>query len=548
MYAAAPHLILLNGKIVTMDAAQPTAAAIAIAGERIAAVGSDAEIAALAGPATRVIDLAGALVLPGFCDAHIHLSLWALARREVQIADAASRAEMLSRVAAAAAEAAPGQWLVGRGWNESRWGETDFPTAADLDAVTGPDRPAILYRSDLHSAVVNNAALRLAGVDAATVSPPGGVIDRDAAGRPTGFLRELAIDLVSRHIPLPEQAERLAALRGGMAELHRLGITAVHAQRIKEGTDGAREWADLLRLRENGDLCLRVNCNIAAHDLPHLVALGLRTGFGDNRLRLGHVKVFSDGSLGSRTAWMLESFEQLTPDEAENCGVSVTPPEQMAAEFRAATLAGFPISVHAIGDRANRVVLDIFEELADAGLQPPLPHRIEHVQILHPADWPRLAALDITASVQPIHALDDMDTADLFLGERTAHIYAFRSLLDSGALLAFGSDAPVADANPFVGIHAAVVRQRPANLPAPAWHGEQRLTMAEAVYAYTLGAARAAGWDRAIGSLTPGKLGDLIMLDRDIFALAAQDDPGAAIAETKVRMTVFGGEVVWEER
>jgi predicted amidohydrolase YtcJ len=218
----------------------------------------------------------------------------------------------------------------------------------------------------------------------------------------------------------------------------------------------------------------------------------------------------------------------------------------MAAEFRAATLAGFPISVHAIGDRANRVVLDIFEELADAGLQPPLPHRIEHVQILDPADWSRLAALGVTASVQPIHALDDMDTAELFLGERTAHIYAFRSLLDSGALLAFGSDGPVADVNPFVGLHAAVVRQRPANLPAPAWHGEQRLTMAEAVYAYTLGAARAVGWDNVIGSLTPGKLADLIVLDRDLFALAAIDSPGAAIADTQVRMTVFGGEVVWE--
>ena len=544
MYAAAPHLILHNGKVVTLDAARPAATAIALAGERIAAVGSDAAILALAGPATRIVDLGGALVLPGFCDAHIHLSLWALGRREVQIADTRSLDELLARVAAAAAGTPPGRWIVGRGWNESRWGVTGFPTAADLDPVTGPDRPAILYRSDLHSAVVNSAALRLAGIDAGTASPPGGVIDRDAHGEPTGYLRELAIDLVGRHIPLPAAAERRAALREATAELHRLGITAVHAQRIKEGTDGAREWADLLQLREAGELRLRVNCNIAAHDLPHLAALGLRTGFGDNLLRLGHVKVFSDGSLGSRTAWMLAPFVKLAPAEAENTGVAVTPPEQMAAEFRAATLAGFPISVHAIGDRANRVVLDIFEELAGAGLQPPLPHRIEHVQILNPADWPRLAALGVTASVQPIHALDDMDTADLFLGERTGHIYAFRSLLETGALLAFGSDAPVADPNPFVGLHAAVVRQRPERLPGPAWHGEQRISMADAIYAYTMGAARAAGWEQVIGSLTPGKLADLIVLDRDLFALAAQEDPGAAIAETQVRMTVFGGEVV----
>jgi hypothetical protein len=321
-----PDLILRNGKIVTLDTAQPTAAAIAIAGERIAAVGSDAAIVALAGPGTRVIDLAGALVLPGFCDAHIHLSLWALARREVQIADASSRAEMLTRVADAAASATPGQWVVGRGWNESRWGETDFPTAADLDAVTGPDRPAILYRSDLHSAVVNSAALRLAGVDAATISPPGSVIDRDAAGRPTGFLRELAIDLVSRHIPLPAQAERLDALRGGMAELHRLGITAVHAQRIKEGTDGAREWTDLLRLRENGELRLRVKLQYrrprpappgragAAHRLWRPPAApGTREGL--QRRQPGQPHCLDAGAL-----------RQLTPDEAENSGVSVTPP------------------------------------------------------------------------------------------------------------------------------------------------------------------------------------------------------------------------------
>jgi predicted amidohydrolase YtcJ len=303
----------------------------------------------------------------------------------------------------------------------------------------------------MHSAVVNTAALRLAGVTATTANPPGGVIDRDASGQPTGFLRELAIDLVAQHTPPPTAAEHDAALRAGMAALHRLGITAVHAQRIKDGDDGPREWASLLRLRAAGALHLRVACNVAAHEMVHLAGLGLRTGFGDDYLRLGHVKVFADGSLGSRTAWLLAPFVKLTPEEADNTGVCVTPPAQMAEEFRRAAELGFPISIHAIGDRANRVVLDIFEELASSAPAPAVPHRIEHVQIIDPADLPRLAQLGVTASVQPIHATDDMDTADLFLGERGRIMYNFRSLIASGALVAFGSDAPVADPTRLLG-------------------------------------------------------------------------------------------------
>ena len=330
-----------------------------------------------------------------------------------------------------------------------------------------------------------------------------------------------------------------------MRELHRLGITAVHAQRIKDRTDGQAEWAALLRLHEKRALHLRVHCNIAAHDLPHLAALGLRTGFGDRHLRLGHVKVFADGSLGSRTAWMLAPMAKQSADEPDNYGVSVTPPEQMAREFRQAAELGFPISVHAIGDRANRVVLDIFEELADSGLEPPIPHRIEHAQTLDPADLPRLAALRVTASVQPIHALDDIDTADLVLGARGAQTYAFGSLFASGALVAFGSDAPVADPNPFLGLHAALVRQRPERMPAPPWYGEQRVSLEQAIHAYTLGAAEAAGWQWDIGSITTGKLADLIVVDRD-FCIAEQGVTGGELAQAEVVMTVFGGRLCFE--
>jgi predicted amidohydrolase YtcJ len=539
-----PDLILHNARIYTGDRQLPWAQAIAIRNHRIMAVGIDANVFEFAGPHTEFVDLGGRLVLPGLCDAHIHFLGYSFRLIELALHTTTSKAAALQLIAARAAALPEGAWLNGGGWNESRWGETEFPTAADLDPVTG-DHPTLLTRSDGHGAVANSAALRLAGIDANTPNPPGGVIDRSSDGAPTGFLRELAIELVARHIPQPTGDEIDAALRGGIQALNKLGITAVHAQRMKDSNDGMQEWPGLLRLRENGDLKLRVACNIAAHHLPQLETLGLRAGFGDQFVRMGHVKVFTDGSLGSRTAWLLAPFAKLHGDEADNTGVNVTPPAQMAAEFRHAAALGFPISVHAIGDRANRVVLDIFEELAQTAPPPPIPHRIEHVQIIDPADLPRLARLGITASVQPIHATDDMDTADLFLGARGAHMYNFRSLFASGARVAFGSDAPVADPNPFLGFHAALTRQRPERMDRAPWYGDERITLAQTIFAYTLGAAQAAGWDKLIGTLNPGKMADLIVLDRDIFALEAQGIKGREIADTQVDMTLFGGEVVY---
>ena len=472
----APDLIFHNAKIYTVDAEQPWAEAIAIRKHRIIAIGRTIELLPMAGTDTRLIDLNGKLVLPGLCDAHIHLTMWALGLRELRLADCLSKTEMLARVGARAASSPAGTWLTGQGWNESRWGETAFPTAADLDAVTGAAHPAILWRSDMHGAVVNTAALRMAGITAETPNPAGGVIDRDSQGKPTGFLRELAIDLVSRHLPGASAAEIDAAMKAGIEELHRLGITAVHAQRIKEGADGALEWASLLRLRENRQLALRVSSNIAARDLPHLLALGLRTGFGDQFLRIGHVKVFTDGSLGTRSAWMLAPFVKLEAGEPDNLGVSVTPPEQMAREFRLATESGFPISVHAIGDRANRVCLDIFEELADSGLEPPIPHRIEHVQIIAPEDLPRLAQLKITASVQPIHATDDMDTADTFLGPRGAHAYNFPFVAGQRRPVGPGQRCPRRRSEPLRGLPCS------HSAPAPGTNARTSLVRRRAHY------------------------------------------------------------------
>ncbi len=546
-----PDLVFTNGKIYTVNDTQPLAQAVAIRKHRIVAVGSDAEILSLAEIDTPIVDLDGKLMLPGICDAHIHFYEWSLSLREVQLAGTRSKAEMLDRIATRAALPFDGNpsdhWIIGRGWNESRWGETDFPTAADVDAVTGPERPALFWRADMHGAVANSAALRMAGINTETSDPPGGVIDRDKAGNPTGVLRELAISLVDSCIPKPDGDELENAMVDGMRMLHSLGITAIHDQRMKDQDDGPRMLAAYRRLREQGRLKLRVNCNIAAHDLPHLAGLGLRSGFGDDYLRLGHVKLFTDGSLGTRTAWMLEPFERLKAGEAENTGVNVTPPAQMAREFRAATELGFPISVHAIGDRANRTVLDLFEELADAGLEPLLPHRIEHVQIIDPIDLPRLAELGITASVQPIHATDDIDTANRFMGARGANMYSFRSLLDLGTLSVYGSDAPVANVNPYAGMQAAITRRRPERMDQPAWYADECISIEQAIRGYTKAGPQAAGWQSVIGTIEPGKRADLVVLDRDLLALAANGISLDEIAGAQVEMTVFDGEIVYRK-
>lgn len=534
--------VILGGKIYTQHPAQPWVSAIAVRDGKVVAIGDDTSIHGLTGPATTILRLHGQLVLPGLCDAHIHLYHWMLAQAQIQLATCRSKQEMLARIAVAAQTTPPGTWLLGQGWNESWWGESTFPTADDLDPVTGPDHPTLLWRSDLHLAVVNRAALRLAGIDANTPAPPGSAIDHDHHGNPTGILREQAAGLVARHIPAPTQNDLLRMLPEAVNRLHRLGITAIHDQRVKDGNDGPIMLSAYTMLHAQQALDLRLTCNIAAHQLPELVALGLRAGLGDDVLQLGHVKVFADGSLGSRTAWMLEPYAKSAPNETDNYGLILTPPAQMAAEFLRAHDHGFPISVHAIGDQANRAVLDIFTELAQRTPRPAFPHRIEHVQTIHPNDQPRLAQLDLTASVQPIHQVDDREVATRLLGPRGDYTYPFRSLLRHGARLAFGSDAPVADANPFLGIHAALARKRPGD--PTAWNPNQALTLDQIIHAYTLGPAEAVGKAATLGRLAPGYRADLVVLDRNLFALAQDAQQHDAIADARPLLTLFDGRIV----
>jgi hypothetical protein len=531
-----PDSILYNGRLATQDPGFPQATALAVRDGRILAVGDDAEILDLAGPHTCRIHLGGRRVLPGLTDSHFHFYSWAVYRRGLSLAGVPSLAAVQEEVRRAARQAAPGAWILGQGWNQHEWPEARLPRREDLDDVA-PGHPAILWRSDLHLAWANSRALEAAGITADSRDPDMGVIDRDAAGRPTGILRELAINLVRDVMPLPGAEEIDQAMRRAMADVHRLGLTGVHDMRLMGGEDGRPAFQAWQRLRAGGMLDLRVWMMLPAEQLDEAMALGLRTGFGDDFLRIGGIKLFADGATGPRTAWMLEPFEDA------GRGMPLTPMPEIAGLIARAHAGGFAAAVHAIGDRAVRELLDVFAEVLprQAGqMRPPAPHRIEHVQHSHPADLQRLAPLGLVASVQPVHVVDDLHMIDQACGERACWAYAFRSLRDAGTLLALGSDCPVASPNPFWGIHAAVTRQRRDGTPGEGWHPEQRLSVAEAVAGYTLGPALASGQAARQGSLTPGKLADLVVLDRDIFAV-----PAAEIADTRALLTMLGGRVVY---
>lgn len=543
-------LFLANGKFHTQDPAYPHATAVAMRDGRIWAVGDDEEIRALARPGAQVIDLEGRLVLPGLTDAHFHYYDWALGLHRLALAEATSLADVRERLAQRVNETSPsyppptrggregGVWILGQGWNETRWPEPRQPRRADLDDIA-PDHPVILWRNDLHLAVINSRALQEAAITADTPDPPEGIIDRDESGQPTGILRDLAINLVSAVIPPPTEEETVEAMRDGFTILHRLGLTGVHDYRIMGGADGPPAFRAYQRLRAAGELALRMWMLIPGERLDEAIALGLRTGMGGDYLRVGHVKLFSDGGQGARTAWMLEPYQ-----DTGDCGMPLTPMKEIAQAVRKADRAGLAVAIHAIGDRANRELITVFENLTHhvSRFTLHVPHRIEHVQMIRPDDVTRLARLGVVASVQPIHCPDDIPMVEKSVGPRGRFAYPFRDMLDAGVTLALGSDCPVANPNPMFGIHAAVTRQQRDGEPQGGWYPEQRLTVAEAVWGYTMGTALVAGREAELGSITPGKLADLVVLDRDIFAIEPVE-----IAQAQVAMTIFDGRVVYEQ-
>lgn len=532
-----PNLILYNGKLHTQDTRLPQATAVAIRGHHLLAMGSDSDVRALASLRTRQINLGGRRVLPGLIDSHFHYYDWALNRRQLELAAATSLADVRARVAKATAITPPGNWIIGQGWNETRWPNSRLITRVDLDDLT-PSHPAILWRSDMHLATANSLALRAANITVETPDPSQGVIDRDSSGQPTGVLRELAINLVREVIPPPTEDETVTATRDGFTELHRLGLTGIHDFRIMGGADGPLAFRAYQHLQAAGELALRMWMLLPGEQLDQAIGTGLRTGFGDDTLRVGHLKFFSDGGQGARTAWMLEAYED-TP----SCGMPLTPMDEIADAIRRAHTAGLAVAVHAIGDRANRELVTIFEQVLSSkqGTAPSAPHRIEHLQNIRPEDVRRLGRLGVVASVQPIHVPDDFPMIERSAGPRGQWAYPFRDLLAAGVPLAFGSDCPVADPNPLWGIHAAVTRQMREGTPSSGWYPHQRLSVAEAVWGFSMGAALVSGREAELGSITPGKLADLVVLDRDIFEIEPME-----IAQTQVVMTVFSGKIVFE--
>jgi len=525
-------LVLYNGRIYTMDRTNPRVQAVAIAGNRIAAVGDDAQIKCLLAPGGEAIDLGGRTVVPGFTDCHIHFVEYALRLTRIDLAGVQSRAEAVRRVAERARTAKPGEWLLGGGWDHNLWEDTSLPTKEDLDSVA-PHNPVALDSKDGHSLWVNSLALARAGIAAETPDPSGGEIERQpGTGEPTGILKENARHLVKNVIKRPSLEDIRSALKVAMANAHRAGLTGIH------DCEDELAFAAFQELLKKGELGLRVLMHIPAKNLDAAIGLGLRTGFGNEWLRVGGVKVFADGALGSRTAAMLAPYQE----EPLNLGIAVTPKEEMRELVRKASRAGLSVAIHAIGDRANRDVLDVLEESRQAGGGADLRHRIEHVQLLHPADIPRLARLGVIASMQPIHATSDMEMVRRHWGEeRARRAYAWRSLLEAGTVLAFGSDCPVESLDPLAGIHAAVTRRRADGSPGPeGWHPEERISVGEAVRAYTWGAAYASGEEREKGVIALGKLADLVVLSQDIFAV-----PPMAILETEVEATVLNGKFVY---
>ncbi len=526
--------ILHNARIFTVDPTQPWAEAVACANGKIVAVGSNSDILALAGSQTQKIDAQQKLVLPGFTDAHVHFLEYAIRQHQVNLFGVRDVAKVRRRIEQAVAETQPGEWIQGWGWSEDYW-ELQ-PHRRWLDEVA-PHNPVALARMDMHSWWVNTLALNQVGITLHTPSPPDSEIERDEAGELTGLLREWnAIRLVEQHIPLPDEFILKNWLCEAIGYAHQLGLTSIHDQRVeKEGPQSLRLFQSLNFQEE---LYLRVHHHLVDDYLSEVTTLGLQAGFGNDRLWLGHVKNFSDGTLGSRTALMLDSFEG-----EDNYGITITPPERLAQLTWEANQAGFPLSVHAIGDRAVRQAIEVLAEYPPEAMafRPRLPHRIEHVQLIHPDDLPNLGSSNIFASMQPVHLLTDWHVADAVWGQRSRYAYAFRSMLDHSVPLAFGSDAPVAPLNPMLGIYAAVTRQDEQGQPAHGWYPEEKLTVAEAIEGYTMGPARLAGKEHKQGSITPGKWADMIILSRNLFEI-----PPAELKDVTVDTTIFDGEIIYQ--
>ena len=529
-------MALVNGRVWTGSGDQPEAEAVALAGDRIAFVGSTADVRQRAGTAP-IVDLAGQFVTPGFIDTHVHFVVGGFRLASVQLRDAASRAELVSRLEAFAATVPAGTWITGGDWDHTLWGG-ELPTRAWIDTVT-PDHPVWIDRLDGHMALANSAALRAAGIGGQVADVPGGEIVRDAAGQPTGLLKDNAMTLVGAKVPPPSDDMSDRALDAAMRYVAERGVTTVH---------NMGSWRDLdvfLRARRAGRLGTRIYAAVPLDSWQRLRdALAARTYGGDGRgdawLRVGALKGFVDGSLGSHTAAFHEPFADAPRDR----GLMVNTPENLYSWISGADKASLHVFVHAIGDRANATLLDIYERVARENGARDRRFRIEHAQHLAPADVPRFGKLGVIPSMQPYHAIDDGRWAEQVIGPARARTtYAFRSLIDSGASLAFGSDWYVAPPTPLEGIYAAVTRRTLDDRHPDGWVPAQKITVDEALAAYTRGGAYASFEEADKGTLAPGMLADLTVIDRDLRTV-----PAPEIRHARVVRTIVGGRTVYQRQ
>ncbi|HUE24838.1 MAG TPA: amidohydrolase [Bryobacteraceae bacterium] len=527
-------LVLLNGKIWTVNEAQPRAEAVACLGSRIVAVGSNGEIRKWIGAGTEVLDLNGKLVLPGFNDAHVHFFSGGENLAGVQLRDAKSEDEFRKRIAEFAARQPAGRWISGGGWDHENWTPARLPTRQSIDAVTA-GHPVFVNRLDGHMALANSQALQLAGITRDTPDPPGGTIVRDAAGEPTGVLKDAAMERMYRTIPEPSEDQIADAVRAAMRYAAENGVTSV--QDMSAAPQILRVYQALLA---NGELTVRISGHQPLAAWQRLAAVGLRAGFGGEKLHIGGLKGFADGSLGSTTALFFEPYLD-APNTSGLANSEMIPESKMQKHILDADRAGLQVAVHAIGDKANHMVLGMYEEAARQNGARDRRFRIEHAQHLRMEDIPRFGQLHVIASMQPYHCIDDGRWAEKRIGpERAKGTYAFRALLDSGAVLAFGSDWDVAPMQPLIGIYAAATRRTLDGKHPNGWVPEQKITVAEAIRAYTMGSAYGSFDDKIKGSIEPGKLADMVVVSDDILSV-----PAVEIEKTRVETTVFDGKVIY---
>ena len=526
--------ILVNGRVYTVDDSHPRASAFAVRNGRIVFVGSDREARYLAGPRTRVVDAGGRTVIPGMVDAHAHLLGLGTSLRNVQLAGSKTYDEVIAKVVERAKTAKPGEWILGRGWDQNLWPDKKFPTHEALSRAV-PDHPVVLTRVDGHAVLANEMALKAARVTAATRDPEGGRIERASDNSPAGVFVDNAMSLVRRAIPDETRVQTRDEILAAIAEANKWGLIGIHDAGASQRTIDIYE-----QLAREGRYNLRNYVMVSGDsaDVRHYFGVGPRSALYDGRIWVRSIKLYADGALGSRGAALLAPYS----DDHGNSGLLVTPPAEIQRIATAALRRGFQVGVHAIGDRGNRVVLDAYDAALKAVPTSDHRFRVEHAQVISLQDIPRFALMGVIPSMQASHQTSDMRWAETRVGpERIKGAYAWRSLLNTGVVIPNGSDFPVEEVNPLISFHSAVSRQDASGWPPGGWYPDQRMTREEALRAMTIWAAYAGFQEKTMGSITPGKYADFVILDQDIMTVPVED-----ILKTKVISTWIGGKSVYD--